>query len=298
MTSPFSISSIVTCFNEESSIEGFLRAQAAILRETGHPFEILAVDDGSADRTFERLRDLQEAIPELRVVIDFRRNFGQAAAQNAAIQHARNDCFLFMDSDFQLDPAQIPELIARCGDGSDFVTGRRTRRADPPSRRALSWAANQILRRLVALPVSDIGCTFKLVRRELIVGCGFDKNREFSWVTVLRYARRIAEVDVRHRPREQGRSGWRLPALARFFFRAAFIHGRGGTLRLLCLVLAIGPSAAALTLLVGRAEGLPAVSAFTLLGVLLVGVLQLAAIAEKDPGGPLYLIREVREKRS
>src|SRR4051794_22342895 len=102
---PFGMSAVLACYNEEGSVRTFVLALVSALRAGGHPFEIVAVNDGSRDRTLDVLHALQDEIPEMSTVVDFHRNFGQVAALTCAVGHARNEALLFMDTDFQFDPA-------------------------------------------------------------------------------------------------------------------------------------------------------------------------------------------------
>lgn len=242
---PFSVSVILTCFNEESTIEPFVRRLAETLRKGGRPFEIVMVNDGSTDRTQAVLEPLQDAVPEIGTLIELRGNFGQVAALTCAVQHARNEALLFIDTDFQYKPEDAKDLVARYEEGFDFVTGRRRKRNDALARRLASWVANFLLRRMAKLPVSDIGCTFKIVHRDLIFAGGCDERRELSFVRALRFAGRIAEIDVAHAARPVGRSGWGVWSLSRFLFRALFVHGDGAPARLAGATLGAGANSGA-----------------------------------------------------
>jgi glycosyltransferase involved in cell wall biosynthesis len=124
------LSVVVPVYNEEESIPHLYRRLTVELESLGLPYEIIAVDDGSRDRSFDLLRDLARHDRRLRVV-RFRRNFGQTAAFSAGFDRARGDVVVTIDADLQNDPADIAALLSKIEEGYDVVSGWRERRRDP-----------------------------------------------------------------------------------------------------------------------------------------------------------------------
>src|SRR5215468_227497 len=130
------LSVIVPVFNEEESITPLVEALISVLGRIEHNFEIIFVDDGSADRSVERLASAAAAHPEIKV-IEFRCNAGQTAALMAGIDHASGDTIVTIDADLQNDPEDIPMLLSKLDEGADVVSGWRKDRQDAAIRRNL-----------------------------------------------------------------------------------------------------------------------------------------------------------------
>jgi glycosyltransferase involved in cell wall biosynthesis len=162
------------------------------------------VDDGSTDRTLERLLAIEARDPRVRVV-RLRRNFGQTAAFSAGFDHARGEVVVTSDGDLQNDPADIPRLLAKLDEGYDMVCGWRKRRMDPPSKRIPSWLANRLIGWATGVLVHDYGCSLKAMRSEVCKGLRlYGEMHRFipavaSWMGVT-----LAELEVNHRPRVRG----------------------------------------------------------------------------------------------
>src|SRR5262249_57005291 len=134
------------------------------LDQVGPSVEIIAVDDGSTDGSFERLVALRAAEPRLRVV-RLQRNYGQTAALSAGIELARGDVIVSLDADLQNDPHDVPLLLAALRDDVDVVNGWRRERRDPwLTRRVPSQIANRIISRVTGTRLHDYGCTLRAVR--------------------------------------------------------------------------------------------------------------------------------------
>jgi glycosyltransferase involved in cell wall biosynthesis len=162
------LSVILPAFNEEDSIGPLYQATVAAVAPLGLAFEIVLVDDGSKDKTFERCAALAAADPRVRV-IKFRRNCGQTAAMAAGIEHASGAILVTMDADLQNDPADIPRLLAKLREGYDLVVGWRHQRQDRLlSRRLPSVIANRLIARVTGVDIKDNGCSLKAYRADLI----------------------------------------------------------------------------------------------------------------------------------
>ena len=137
-----------------------------MLRGLDRPYELILVDDGSTDGTFEALAALHGRDPRV-VVIRFRRNFGQTAAFAAGFDRARGRVIVTLDGDLQNDPRDIPALVARLEDGFDLVSGWRRERADRwLTRRVPSQCANWLISLVTGVKLHDYGCSLKAYRAD------------------------------------------------------------------------------------------------------------------------------------
>lgn len=205
---------ILTCYNEERSIRDFHARVTKTMRALGRPYEVLMVNDSSPDRTLEVLNELFDGDPATTMLADFERNAGQAAGHTVAITEARGRALVFIDSDLQVDPEDIPLLVAAYDKGMDLVGGRRVQRHDPLFRRAASACANWLIRRITGTPLLDVFCGFKIIDTEIVKSFGYGPRRLFRIVEVMRACPRSCEVPVSHHARPHGRSGWTLLRLA------------------------------------------------------------------------------------
>jgi dolichol-phosphate mannosyltransferase len=217
---------ILTCYREEQSIRDFHGRVTGTMRALGRPYEILMVNDGSPDGTLAILNELFDGDPATTVLVDFEQNSGQAAGHTVGIAEARGRALVFIDSDLQLDPEDIPLLVAAYDRGMDLVGGRRARRQDPPFRKAASAAANWLTRRLTGTPLRDVYCCFKIIDADIVKSIGYGPRRLFRILEVMRRCPRCCEVPVSHHPRPHGRSGWTVLRLAGLMLDAVRISLR------------------------------------------------------------------------
>ncbi len=215
MPQPY-ISAVITCLNEENTIEDFIGSLVQALEQTGVDFEIILVNDGSTDRTFGVIEGLVSRQPRVRVGLDLMRNAGQAAAITSGLDEVKGAYVLMMDSDFQLIPDDIGGLVTAAKAGADVVNGYRLHRRDPLARRLPSWLANWVMRRLSGIHLRDFGCTFRLVNYRLIAAFRLGPEKVLSIPLLVSRAGRVAEVPVRHSTRRQGKSGWTFGKLWRY----------------------------------------------------------------------------------
>jgi dolichol-phosphate mannosyltransferase len=198
------VSVIVPVFNEEESVPTLLSELRASLRGIDH--ELIFVDDGSGDRTLERI----ESAPDVRL-IRFEKNAGQSAAIYAGLQAARGATAVLIDGDLQNDPADIPRLLAEIKHGADLVCGYRARRKDSLLKRISSRIANTVRSRFTRDGVRDTGCTLKAMRRECIDALvPFKGMHRFIPALVKGAGFRLVEIPVNHRPRKFGQSKYSL----------------------------------------------------------------------------------------
>jgi dolichol-phosphate mannosyltransferase len=210
------LSVIVPIYDEEESIEPLLQRLFAVLDDLPQRFEIIAVNDGSRDRSMERLRAAAGARSELKLV-NFRRNYGQTAAMMAGIDHAAGDILIAIDADLQNDPEDIPLLLAKLDEGFDVVSGWRKDRKDAAIRRNLvSRIANWLISRISGVPLSDYGCTLKVYRRDVIKGVRlYGEMHRFIPIYAAWQGARVTELPVRHHPRRYGESKYGLDRIVK-----------------------------------------------------------------------------------
>jgi len=198
------VSVVVPLFNEEESISILQQELSAALK--GVDYEIIFVDDGSVDRTAERI----EAAPNVRV-IRFEKNTGQSAAIYAGLNAARGATAVLIDGDLQNDPADIPQLLSEIARGADLVCGYRLKRQDTTLKRGTSRIANAIRSRYTKDGVRDTGCTLKAMRRECVAALvPFKGMHRFIPALVKAAGYRLVEIPVNHRPRRFGKSKYGL----------------------------------------------------------------------------------------
>jgi undecaprenyl-phosphate 4-deoxy-4-formamido-L-arabinose transferase len=235
------LSVVVTLLNEQSSVEELYRRTVSAL--DGRPFELILVDDGSTDGTWQAVERLHAADPRVRGV-RFKRNFGQHPAMQAGLARARGDVLVTMDGDLQNEPEDIPKLVAAVEGGADVASGRRVARNDSWGRTLPSRLINGMLRRFTGVAISDFGCAFNGYRRDVVepmlpaIG-----KQKFTKALVLSGGASVVEVDVGHSARSGGSrySPLRLTRLA-LHVMAGFwpqpIQWIGVGLGLLCTLLA------------------------------------------------------------
>src|SRR6059058_383236 len=201
---PPSVSVIVPVYNEEENVPILQAELRAALRDVDHEF--IFVDDGSADRTAQRI----EAAPNLRM-IRFEKNAGQSAAIYAGLQVARGAILVLIDGDLQNDPADIPKLVDEISRGADLVCGYRARRRDTLVKRLTSRIANAVRSRYTKDGVRDTGCTLKAMRRECVaVLFPFKGMHRFIPALIKDAGYRLVEIPVNHRPRRFGQTKYGL----------------------------------------------------------------------------------------
>src|SRR6476469_7473196 len=205
------LSIVIPVRNESPNIKPLYYELTQTMGQLGRSYEILIVDDGSTDDTFEQLAALQARDLRLRV-IRFRRNFGQTAAFAAGFAHARGRLVVTADGDLQNDPRAIPAMVTLIDQGNDIVCGWRKDRKDTfVNRRLPSMLANKLISWATGVGLHDYGCSLKVFRAEVVKPLRlYGEMHRFLPAIASEQGVSIAEVVVNHRERRHGRSKYGL----------------------------------------------------------------------------------------
>jgi len=205
------LSVVIPVHNEEPSILPLYDRLTAVLESLQKPYEIIAVDDASTDRSFDLLSNLVETDARLKVV-RLRRNFGQTAALSAGFDEAQGNVIISLDGDLQHAPEDIPALLAKIEEGYDIASGWRKERVDNALTRKLpSRIANWLMAKSSGIQLRDFGTTFKAYRSEILKEINlYGELHRFIPALASFYGARIAEVPIRNTPRASGDSHYGL----------------------------------------------------------------------------------------
>ena len=200
---------VVPFYNEQAVVEKLYGRIVRVMRRVGEPYEMVFVNDGSADRTGEILEKI--ALEDGRVLfVDLRRNFGQATALQAGFDNAAGRVIIAMDGDLQHDPYEIPLFIRKIDEGYDIASGWRVRRGDNfLMRRLPSRIANRLFAWVSGVRLHDFGTTFKAYRREVLEGVRlYGDMHRFVPAVCARLGAKICEVPIKNVRRRAGKSNY------------------------------------------------------------------------------------------
>jgi glycosyltransferase involved in cell wall biosynthesis len=205
------VSVILPVLNEEDNLEPLHDRLAEALESMGRDYEVIYVDDGSTDGSWEVLKKIAARDRHIRL-LRLRRNFGQTPALAAGFAHSRHPIVVTLDADLQNDPDDIPRLVEKLGDSHDVVSGWRRHRRDPWLTRLLpSHIANFLIRKVIGVPLHDFGCTLKAYRREVVQDLSlYGEMHRFLPVLATWVGGRVTELEVAHHPRTRGASKYGL----------------------------------------------------------------------------------------
>jgi glycosyltransferase involved in cell wall biosynthesis len=223
-----SVSVVLPCFDEEANVADAIRNAAAAAAMAGDDHEIIVVDDGSTDGTGRIARQLAASDPRVRIIVHAR-NRGYGDALRSGIEAARMDWVLLADADLQFDLRELADFVAPAR-SADALWGRRILRQDTVGRRASAAAWNRLMRALFDLPVTDVDCGFKLIRRDLLQRVELHTSGAMISTELVVQCRaagaRFAEIGVHHHPRVAGdESGGSPRVIVRAFGELARMHG-------------------------------------------------------------------------
>lgn len=209
------LSIILPIYNEEDSLEKLYGEIKSALSQFSSDYEIIAVNDGSKDKSLEIIKGIAARDPNFKV-IDFRRNYGQTAAISAGIDSAKGEILVPLDADLQNDPADIPKLLDKINEGFDVVSGWRKDRKDSLSRKIPSQIANWLISLITGVKLHDYGCTIKAYKKEAVREIRFyGEMHRFMPAYAAWYGAKIGEIVVNHRPRKYGKAKYGLSRIFR-----------------------------------------------------------------------------------
>lgn len=209
---------VVPLLNEEESLKELTERIHQNLTRIGRTFEMIFVDDGSTDGSFEVIRRLKEQYPMLRA-IRFRKNFGKSAALSEAFKIARGKYVITMDADLQDDPDELPNLIQKMDEGYDLVSGWKKVRHDPISKTIPSRFFNWVTRIMTGIRLHDFNCGLKAYRQEVVrdVQVYGELHRYIPVLAKREGYQRITEIVVKHHARKYGYSKFGLSRFIKGF---------------------------------------------------------------------------------
>ncbi len=219
------LSVVVPLYNEEESVAPLYKGLHDVMSTLERSYEIIFVDDGSKDRTFEIAKALAQEDPNARV-LRFRSNCGQTPAMVAGIEHARGEIVVTMDGDLQNDPTDIPNFIEKIEEGFDIVVGWRHNRQDKLVTRVLpSIVANWMISKVTGIPIKDNGCSLKAYRALVIKRIPlYSEMHRFIPAMMSLSGVKIAEIKVKHHARKFGMSKYGLSRVYRVLLDLLFIR--------------------------------------------------------------------------
>ena len=221
------ISMVIPVYNEVESVPKLHAKLTEVLAAQGCSYEIIFIDDGSTDGTYDAVKGLFLLDPTHVRVISFRRNFGKTAGLAAGFDNCRGEIIFTMDADLQDDPEEIPHFLDKIAEGYDLVSGWKQKRNDPVSKTLPSRIFNAVVSSSTGVKLHDIDCGFKAYRREVTdeLKLYADLHR-FIPVMAHWHGFRIAEIPVQHHARKFGKSKYGIRRYARGaldFFKVLFL---------------------------------------------------------------------------
>ncbi|HEY9755863.1 MAG TPA: glycosyltransferase family 2 protein [Oculatellaceae cyanobacterium] len=248
------LSIVIPVYNEEENIELLYEKLLIALAEVGKSWEVVFIDDGSTDRSYEELETLSLQDDRVKVV-QFVKNFGQTAALAAGIDHSLGNIIIPMDADLQNDPADIKLLLSKMSEGYDVVSGWRKNRQDALLSRLIpSWIANKIISTISGVRLHDYGCSLKAYRRGVIKNIRlYGEMHRFVPIYASWQGAKVAEIPVNHFARQFGVSKYGLSRtfkvvldlitvkfMSSYFTKPIYVFGTAGIISMCVSFLALG----------------------------------------------------------
>lgn len=238
------VSFVIPTKNEEDTLEKLYQRIDAVMRKIKTSYEIIFVDDGSTDRSFEKMKLLKKKNDSKIAIIKHRGNWGKSTALQSGFRISRGNIIITMDADLQDTPEEIPNFIKKIEEGYDLVSGWKKVRHDPLSKTLPSKIGNGMASLLTGVKLHDFNCGFKAYKSSVINNLSlYGELYKFIPIIAAKKNYKITEIVVKHKKREFGKSkfGWERNAkgfldLMTIFFITGYIKKPGhffGTLGLL-----------------------------------------------------------------
>ena len=200
------LSIVIPVYNEEKNVALLHQTIRNTLDKTDFKYEIIFVDDGSTDNTFNILNNLKKV-----KIIKFRKNFGQTAAMMAGFENSNGKVIVSLDGDLQNDPSDIPKLLDKLNEGYDVVSGWRYNRQDSFGKKAFSKIANSFRQLLVKDPIHDSGCSLRAYKKECFSDLQLHGEMHRYIPAILAWKGfKLDEVKVNHLPRKYGKTKYNM----------------------------------------------------------------------------------------
>lgn len=211
------ISIVIPVLNEERSIQELYLNLKFVLNTFKRPYEIVFVDDGSTDNTFQILEEITNKDNRVSI-IKLRKNFGKSIALNAAFRHAKGDVVITMDGDLQDNPEEIPRFIGKIEEGYDLVVGWKHPRKDPITKTLPSKIFNKLTCVLTGVNLHDFNCGFKAYKKDVRDNISlYGEMHRYIPALAAWIGFKITEIKVKHRPRKYGQSKYGASRLLKGF---------------------------------------------------------------------------------
>lgn len=222
------VSIIVPFYNEETNVKAMVEAVYKALKDYQLAWELIIVDDGSSDKTVEKMRECEADRGSSLCVVELQRNYGQTAAMQAGIDQARGSLLVTLDGDLQNDPADIPAMIKElCDRKLDLLQGWRKKRKDKLIMRKIpSKIANKLIGKVTGVYLHDYGCSLKIYRTSVMKNVRlYGEMHRFipAWVAMSVSPSRIGEIVVNHKERLSGESKYGISRTFRVILDLLFV---------------------------------------------------------------------------
>jgi glycosyltransferase involved in cell wall biosynthesis len=212
------ISIIIPLLNEEESLHELFSHIRETMRRLNKSYEVIFIDDGSTDNSFNVLTQLHTGHPDIVKALRFRRNFGKSAALSAGFKEAKGEFIITMDGDLQDDPDEIPSLIEAIGSSYDLISGWKKKRHDSVVFTLPSRIANTLTSKLTGLRIHDLNCGLKIYRNEVVKDLRiYGDLYRYIPILVHQAGFRVGEKVVKHHPRKFGHSKYTVGKFYRGF---------------------------------------------------------------------------------
>jgi glycosyltransferase involved in cell wall biosynthesis len=212
------LSIVVPAYNEQDNVQRLYFAVKKVMIKEKYDFEMIYIDDGSTDKTYEKLLELNKKDKRVKI-IKFRKNFAKASGLSAGFKLAKGDVILTLDADLQDDPLEIPRFIQKINQGFDLVVGWKFKRKDPYHKILLSKLFNFIVRKLTKIKLHDNDCNFRAIKKEILPYLNLYGGL-YRYIPSIAFWKgfKVGEIKVKHNKRKFGKSKYGMERIFKGFF--------------------------------------------------------------------------------